>query len=862
MRSTYAAVQRLIITAALWATIVVSGQELTRTQISDTLFNADGSRAEGSLRISWKSFTAADGSTIPQNTISVDIIDGVAALSLAPNEGAVPDGTAYMVRYQLRGSRPFTELWVIPATGDPVSVAEIRVQSMPPPSTSVSMSQVSGLSSALNEKADRTGPNTFLAPQVLREDAPGTTNPLLGLELYDGSAGVYFRLPPLTGDVIYTLPPNDGSPNQALTTDGDGALFWSSAAGGGAGSGSAYEVLQQGGSSVAQRTVANFTSGFVLSDNVGQLRTDVTPDFGTSAGTITEGNDSRLSDARTPLSHASTHASAGGDAITPLSIGALSRTNDFMVGTSPTDPVLKIQGSPGQAAALQEWRDGAGTLAALITAEGNGFFRELGIAAPLAGTTVSQFFSIGGLKKFALSATDGVFDILRYDNSGSFLDRPLRIFRSGNIETTVRLDVTDSSVGSGKLGITGDYVELQTVMTPSTPAPGFGRLFFDSSNGELSIKKSSGSTVSLEQGGVGGTSDFLGNYASPTELTLSTGSVTLTSGGGAHLLDTEADASTDDWTAMICAAGDSFSVRAASDVRDVVIVNASIPTPINADLTLDQDGDLALGICQTANTPEVILFFDEAGEHLYRDLIGGASLATTTVRPAGTDRIGLSTHDDACQNLVDGIDGETCWQRDTNLRYTCETSDGTCDTTSEWVAEAGGSATQYATFQLVSRAGTSGARPTNGVSYDASGACAAEGISAPAIGFMACDASVDEKFWFTWQIPLNWDGTNLDFHFTNNFNTGGVPLVIMMTMGVACQDDGETIPAFNGPDSFSFTMTGVGELQTVEVASPTLTGCSAGDLIILEITRDADNASDTFAADTRLITIMLEWGTV
>ncbi len=689
MRSTHAAVQRLIITAALWAAVVVSGQELTRTQISDTLFNADGSRAEGSIRISWKSFTAADGSTIPQNTISVDIIDGGAALSLAPNEGAVPDGTAYMVRYQLRGSRPFTELWVVPATGDPVSVAEIRVQSMPPPSTSVSMSQVSGLSSALNEKADRTGPNTFLAPQVLREDAPGTSNPLLGLELSDGSAGVYFRLPTLTGDVTYTLPPNDGSPNQALTTDGDGALFWSSAAGGGAGSGSAYEVLQQAGSSVAQRTVANFTSGFVLSDNVGQLRTDVTPDFGTNAGTITEGNDSRLSDARPPLSHASTHASVGGDAITPLSIGALSRTNDFMVGASPTDPVLKIQGSTGQAAALQEWRDGAGTLAALITAEGNGFFRELGLAAPLAGATVSQFFEIGGLKRFALSATDGVFDILRYDNSGSFLDRPLRIFRSGNIETTVALDVTDSSVGSGRLGITGDYVELQTVMTPTTPAMGFGRLFFDSSNGELSIKKSSGSTVSLEQGGFGGTSDFLGNYASPTELTISSGSVTLSSGGGPHLLDTELDGATDDWTAMVCAAGESWSVRAASDARTVVIVNSSIPTPTAADLSLDQDGDLALGICQTANTPEVILFLDEDGREIYGALQGGAALSAATVRPAGSLDIQGATHADDCTILVDGKDGATCWEKDANTLYVCETSDGSCDTAGEWVVVSG-----------------------------------------------------------------------------------------------------------------------------------------------------------------------------
>ena len=47
-----------------------------------------------------------------------------------------------------------------------------------------------------------------------------------------------------------------------------------------------------------------------------------TGSFGSSAGTFTQGNDSRLSDARTPTSHASTHSTGGSDPITPVSIGA------------------------------------------------------------------------------------------------------------------------------------------------------------------------------------------------------------------------------------------------------------------------------------------------------------------------------------------------------------------------------------------------------------------------------------------------------------------------------------------------------------------------------------------------------------
>ncbi|MDA1236879.1 MAG: hypothetical protein O3A53_19025, partial [Acidobacteria bacterium] len=511
----------------LWAAVAVSGQELSRTQISDTLFNADGSRAVGSLRIAWKSFTAADGSTVAKNSVNLDIVDGIVAVALAPNLGAVPDGTYYSVEYRLHRGERSNEHWIVPDSQDPVSIADIRILSVPAAGMSVSLSQVNGLPAALSAKADRDGPNTFVAPQVLKEDAPGTSNPLLGLQKSDGAAGVYFRLPELSGDVTYTLPPNAGSPNQALTTDGGGALFWSSAAGGGAGSGSAYEVLQQGGTSVTQRTVANFASSFLVSDNSGQLRTDIAPNFGTATGTITQGNDSRLSNARTPLGHASTHATGSSDPVTPASIGALNRTNDLMVGTSPTTPVLKVQGSIGQSAALQEWRDGNGGLAASITAQGSGFFRELGVSAPVGGTTVSEFFEIGGLKKFALSATDGVFDVLRYDNAGAFLDRPLRVFRSGKIETTVSMKVADAGVGSGALGLTGNYVELQGVSAPSNPTSGFGRVFLNSTSGEVSIKKSSGSIVSLEGGG-----DEAGDYAWTGTHDFTGGTVTLPSGVG------------------------------------------------------------------------------------------------------------------------------------------------------------------------------------------------------------------------------------------------------------------------------------------------------------------------------------------
>ncbi|WP_214327861.1 hypothetical protein [Nonomuraea sediminis] len=43
---------------------------------------------------------------------------------------------------------------------------------------------------------------------------------------------------------------------------------------------------------------------------------------GTTSSTVAAGNDARLSDARTPLTHASSHASGGSDPVTPAAIGA------------------------------------------------------------------------------------------------------------------------------------------------------------------------------------------------------------------------------------------------------------------------------------------------------------------------------------------------------------------------------------------------------------------------------------------------------------------------------------------------------------------------------------------------------------
>ena len=511
---------------------------IPRTRIQDTLFNADGSTAQGSVTIKWKGFTASDGSTITTNSLKIRIVQGVLLTDLVPNENATPAGTTYQATYLFNNGTRFVENWVIPESATPVSVSDIRIGQPPPPGSVISISQVAGLNSTMNDKAELDQVNVFTAEQIIQKSSATSTDPLLTFQDETATNGVSFRIPTLVASTVYTLPVSDGLPSQQLTTDGAANLFWS-AAGSGAGALSSYEIFQDSGTSVTQRNVANFTNGLTVFDNVGQTRTEVEPVYGSLAGTITEGNDPRLSDARTPLAHASTHASGGSDVVTPGSIGALKNSNDSIISTSAGAPVLLVQGITGQAASIQEWRDGAGDLLAHITPQGSGFFREMGLATKLGGTVVSQFFQVDGLNRFAFSGFQTALNVSRYDDMGSFKDTAFQILRNGGtfVNTTLQVSDTTPTTGATKLTVKAGqgqgtaklqewqnnagtvlssvdesgniemntrYVEFAETTAPPPGATNEVRLYVDSVTGELTVKKDSGSIVSLEQGGAGG----------------------------------------------------------------------------------------------------------------------------------------------------------------------------------------------------------------------------------------------------------------------------------------------------------------------------------------------------------------------
>ena len=123
-----------------WVTVAAVAQIVT-TQVTDTIYRADGTPATGTVIVSWPAFTNSAGQAVPAGSTSVVIpAGGLLSVNLAPNAGATPMGTYYTAVFHLDDGTVSREYWVVPASATAVHVSAIESTVMP---TSVAMQTVS-----------------------------------------------------------------------------------------------------------------------------------------------------------------------------------------------------------------------------------------------------------------------------------------------------------------------------------------------------------------------------------------------------------------------------------------------------------------------------------------------------------------------------------------------------------------------------------------------------------------------------------------------------------------------------------------------------------------------------------------------
>jgi hypothetical protein len=101
------------------------------TNVSGTVYRADGSLAQGTMLVSWPGFTAADGSAVAAGNTTVTIApDGSVSMTLAPNAGANPQGTYYTVVYHMNDGTVQKEYWVVPQAAT-AAISAVRARVVP-----------------------------------------------------------------------------------------------------------------------------------------------------------------------------------------------------------------------------------------------------------------------------------------------------------------------------------------------------------------------------------------------------------------------------------------------------------------------------------------------------------------------------------------------------------------------------------------------------------------------------------------------------------------------------------------------------------------------------------------------------------